>query len=111
MSWFQAAVLVAIMAVCTFLTRALPFLFFPSGKRIPPFITWLGKTLPFPLIGMLIVYCLKDLTPAASPYGLPEFLAAAVVCALYLAKRNSLIAIAGGTIVYMILVQRVFNPG
>jgi branched-subunit amino acid transport protein AzlD len=111
MSWFQAAILVGIMAACTFLTRALPFFLFPPGKRIPPFITWLGKTLPYPLIGMLIVYCLKDMDLAAAPHGLAEFLAATLVIVLYVAKRNSLLAIAGGTLVYMILVQKVFTTG
>jgi branched-subunit amino acid transport protein AzlD len=104
----QAAIVVAIMAVGTFLTRALPFFLFPPGKKISPFVAWLGKTLPFPIIGMLLVYCLKDVRPWAPPYGLPELIAISAVTALYLLKRNSLIAIAGGTIIYMVLVQGVF---
>lgn len=109
MSALEAAVLVAIMAACTFLTRAFPFLLFPGGKKIPPFAAWLGKTLPFPITGMLIVYCLKDVRLAASPHGLPELIAISAVAALYLAKRNSLMAIAGGTVIYIFLVQKVFG--
>jgi branched-subunit amino acid transport protein AzlD len=97
------------MAAGTFLTRVLPFLLFPAGKKIPPFVAWLGKALPFSVIGLLIVYCLKDIRLAASPHGLPELIAIAAVSALYLVRRNPLFAIAGGTALYMILVQKVFG--
>jgi branched-subunit amino acid transport protein AzlD len=105
MTGIQAAILVAVMAACTFLTRALPFIIFSAHKRIPPFMSYLGKALPYSIIAMLIVYCLKDTRVLDSPHGLPELLAVCAVVLLYLWKRNSLVAIAGGTALYMFLAQ------
>ncbi len=102
----KAALLVGTMAVVTMLTRFLPFLVF--HKETPPYITYLGKVLPAAIIGMLVVYCLKDVHLFASPYGLPELIAAAAVVLLQVWKRNSLISILGGTVLYMVLVQVVF---
>lgn len=106
----QAAILVAIMAACTFLTRALPFILFPANRKIPAFVSWLGNVLPYAIIAILIVYCLKDTRAAEPPHGLPELLGVVTVAALYLWKRNSFVSIAGGTALYMFLVQFVF-PG
>ena len=102
----HAALLVAAMAAVTILLRFLPFLLF--RKRTPPFIAWLGEVLPAAIIGMLVVYCLKDTVITAAPYGLPELLGAAGVVGLQVWKRNSLISILGGTVFYMLLVQFVF---
>ena len=104
MSTPEALIMIAIMSACTFLTRVLPFIFFPAGKKIPGFVSWLGQTLPLPIIGMLIVYCLKDLSLTAAPHGLPELLAIAAVIGLYSLKRSPLLAIGGGTALYMLLV-------
>ena len=60
------------------------------------------------MIGLLVIYCLKDVTPAAYPHGLPELIAAAIVVALQAWKRNSLLSILAGTVAYMVLVQAVF---
>ena len=102
----RSAVLVAVMALVTFLLRFLPFLVF--RKRTPPYIAYLGKVLPPAIIGMLVVYCLKDVTVAAAPFGLPELIALACVVGLQAWRRNSLVSILGGTAVYMALVQLVF---
>ena len=108
------------MAAATIITRFLPFIIFPAGKKTPAYIDFLGKTLPFATIGLLVVYCLKDslmgLREAAagaagfvpSSAGVPEFLAAAVIVALHRWKGNSLLSIGAGTIFYMVLVQVVF---
>lgn len=105
----QALIMIAIIAAATFLTRVLPFLIFPPHKPTPAYVAYLGKVLPYAITGMLIVYCLKGITPLTWPNGLPEVISVGVVTALYLWKRNSLLAIAGGTVLYMALVQSVFQ--
>ena len=102
----NAAILIAAMSIPTILLRFLPFLVFK--KETPPYISYLGKVLPPAIIGMLVIYCLKDVTPTASPYGIPELIAAACVVILQVWKCNSLISILTGTVIYMILVQMVF---
>ncbi len=103
-----AAVLVAIMALVTFIIRALPFLLFGGKRKTPPYILYLGNVLPAAIMGMLVVYCLKDTVLTAHPYGIPEMLASAGVIALHVWKRNSLLSILGGTVLYMFLVQVLF---
>ncbi|MCR5595561.1 MAG: AzlD domain-containing protein [Lachnospiraceae bacterium] len=100
------SVIVLAMAVTTALIRALPFLVF--RKNIPPYITYLGQVLPSAIIGMLVVYCLKDTNIMIHPFGLPELIAVICVVTLQVFKRNSLISILGGTVIYMLLVQMVF---
>ena len=102
----NAAVLVAVMSLVTILLRFLPFLIF--RKQTPAYITYLGRVLPPAIIGMLVVYCLKDITLTAHPHGLPELIAAACVVGLQVWRRNALISILSGTIVYMLLIQTVF---
>ena len=103
----NAAVLVAVMALVTILLRFLPFLIF--RKQTPAYITYLGRVLPPAIIGMLVVYCLKDITLTVRPHGLPELIAAACVVGLQVWRRNALISILSGTIVYMLLIQTVFK--
>ena len=91
-----------------FFTRLIPFLFFPKGKEIPPIIRYLGRVLPPAVIGMLVIYCLKNVSLIAAPHGIPELLAVAAVVGLHLWKKNTLLSIFGGTAFYMILVQVVF---
>ena len=102
----NAAVLIAVMAIVTMLLRFLPFMIFK--KDTPEYVSYLGRVLPAALIGMLVIYCLKDVSIAAAPHGLPELISAAVVVALQAWKRNSLLSILSGTVVYMLLVQLVF---
>ena len=103
----HAILAIAIMAIISYLLRALPFLIF-SGKETPPFIQYLGKYLPYALMGMLVIYCLKEVRPLAYPYGLPELIAIAIVALLHIWKRNTLLSIVSGTVSYMLLVQLVF---
>ena len=102
----RSAVLVAAMAAVTLLLRALPFIAF--RKRTPAYISYLGRVLPPAIIGMLVVYCLKDVNPASRPHGLPELIALGCVVAIQAWKRNSLLSILAGTAIYMALVQLVF---
>ena len=94
------------VAITTFITRL--FAVFPRGKEIPKVVQYLGKVLPPAVIGMLVVYCLKSAEIISFPYGLPELIAGAVVVVLHIWKRNNLLSIGVGTILYMLLVQTVF---
>ena len=102
----RAAVLVGVMAVVTALLRFLPFLVFRD--RTPAYVTYLGKVLPPAIMGMLVIYCLKDVSVTAFPFGIPELIAGACVAVLQALKRNSLLSILAGTAVYMVLIQTVF---
>ena len=102
----KSAIIVAVMAAVSALLRFLPFLVF--RKRTPPYIAYLGRVLPPAIIGMLVVYCLKDVTLTAAPYGLPELIACLTVAAVQLWRRSSLWSILAGTAVYLVLVNAVF---
>ena len=102
----NAAVLIAVMAIVTMILRFLPFILF--NKNTPAYISYLGKVLPAALIGMLVIYCLKDVSMLESPHGIPELIAALSVVVLQAWKRNSLISILSGTVIYILLVQLVF---
>mgnify|MGYP002597565703 FL=1 len=96
------------VALTTFATRVVPFLIFPKGKEIPAVIQYLGKVLTPAVIGMLVVYCLKATPVMKAPHGLPEAIAVAVTAGLHVWKRNNLLSIGAGTILYMVLIQAVF---
>lgn len=104
----QALLMILIMAGITFFIRVLPFVLFPGNKKTPSYILYLGKVLPYAIIGMLVVYCLKDVSLSAAPFGLPELVAALAIIAVHVWKRNTLLSIGGGTVFYMFLVQFVF---
>ncbi|MDO5344290.1 MAG: AzlD domain-containing protein [Lachnospiraceae bacterium] len=103
----QSILTILAVVLGTMLTRFLPFLIFPEGKTPPPFITYLGKVLPCAVIGLLVVYCLKDAV-FTSLHGLPELLAIICVVILQKWKKNMLLSMVAGTVIYMILVQAVF---
>ncbi|MGO5051219.1 branched-chain amino acid transporter permease [Lachnospiraceae bacterium LCP25S3_G4] len=96
------------VALTTFGTRVVPFLIFPQGKEIPKLIQYLGKVLTPAVIGMLVVYCLKSTVVIRYPFGMPEFIAVLTVVGLHIWKRNNLLSIGVGTVLYMVLVQFVF---
>ena len=99
---------ILVAALVTAATRFLPFLIFGSGKKTPDIIVNLRKVLPFAIIGMLVVYCMKDVKFLQYPYGLPELISCVAVALLHIWKRNSLLSIGVGTVLYMLLVQLVF---
>lgn len=101
-------ILIAVMTLVTMATRFLPFLIFGEKRKTPAIITYLGQVLPFAIMGMLVVYCLKDVAWLSAPFGIPEILGCAIVAVLHLWKRNSLLSIGVGTVAYMLLVQLVF---
>ena len=92
----------------TFLTRVIPFIFLPEGKETPRIILYLGRVLPAACMGLLIVYCLKDVSLLSFPHGIPEAIGILSVAILHKWKGNALLSIFGGTIIYMVLVQTVF---
>lgn len=104
----QHVVIILMAVLSTMLTRFLPFLLFPAGKPAPRYIQYLGKVLPGAVFGLLVVYCFKDVSLLSGSHGLPELIAAAVVVALHLWKKNMMLTIVGGTAVYMLLVNLVF---
>mgnify|MGYP002522460392 CR=1 FL=1 len=108
MTLTQRIITIAIVVLGTVLTRFLPFLLFPDNKPIPKVVEYLGRTLPAAMMGLLVVYCLRNVDIAAAPHGLPELIALAVVTGLHLWKRNVLLSIGACTVVYMVLVQVVF---
>ncbi len=105
---FQTAVMIAAVALGTMLTRFLPFLAFGGKKPPPKYVEYLGKALPGAALGLLVVYCFKNVSVLAAPHGLPELIALAVIVALHVWKRNMLLSIAAGTAAYMLLVNFVF---
>ena len=108
MNNIHSGMLVAVMAFITFLLRALPFVIFGGKRKTPAYITYLSDVLPCAIIGMLVVYCLRNIEILSSPHGLPELAACAVVAGLHLWRKNTLFSITVGTVVYMVLVQMVF---
>ena len=104
----HSALMIAVVALVTIGLRFLPFWIFGENRNTPPIIAYLGQVLPFAIMGMLVVYCLKDVTLTAAPFGIPELMGCAVVALLHLWKRNTLLSIGAGTVCYMVLVQFVF---
>lgn len=108
MTLTEQMITIAMVIIGTVLTRFLPFLLFPDGKPTPKYIRYLGNVLPAAVFGLLVVYCLKNVSIFTGSHGIPELLAIALVVVLHLWKRQMLLSIAGGTICYMLLVQFVF---
>ena len=104
----QTIIMILAVAAGTQLTRWLPFWLFPEKKEPPAIVTYLGRVLPAATMGLLVVYCLKGVSWTAAPHGIPELLSVAVVAVLHRWKGNVLLSIAGGTALYMVLVQMVF---
>ncbi|MEA5084677.1 MAG: AzlD domain-containing protein [Lachnospiraceae bacterium] len=101
----RAIIIIAVAAVCTIITRAIPFIFFGGKKEIPKRVLYLGKVLPPAVIGTLIVYCLKGVNVTTAPYGIEEFISVALVAVLHAWKRNTFLSIGAGTACYMVLIQ------
>ena len=108
MTHFEMLMTIAIVSFGTVATRFAPFIIFPATKRPSPFIQYLGIMLPSAVMGLLVVYALKDTQLLHYPYGLPEIIATTSVICIHLWKRHSLISIIAGTLIYMFLVQVVF---
>ena len=104
----EQIITVAMVVLGTAVTRFLPFLIFPAGKPTPKYIQYLGKVLPAAVFGLLVIYCLRNVSVFTGSHGIPEMIAILVVVVLHVWKRQMLLSIAGGTVCYMLLVQLVF---
>ncbi len=104
----QQIITIALCVLGTMATRFLPFLVFSGDKPTPKYIQYLGKALPAAIFGMLVVYCLKNVSILTGSHGIPELISIVLVVALHLWKRQMLLSIAGGTVCYMLLIQFVF---
>lgn len=104
----ETLAIIAVVALCTFLTRALPFLIFKNTAELPQKIVYLGKVLPMAIMLCLVVYCLRGTLFLEYPYGLPELISVGTVVILHVWKRNNMISIVFGTLLYMCLIQLVF---
>ena len=100
--------LVAVVALVTIGIRFLPFAIFRGNKPTPVFVAYLGKVLPYAIMGMLVVYCLRGVNLASAPHGAPDMIACLIVALMHLWRRSTLLSIISGTISYMLMVQLVF---
>lgn len=105
----HSLIIVAMVALATQITRWTPFLLFSGGKKLPEVVEDLGRLLPPAMMGLLVVYCFKNVSWLSGSHGAPELLATAAVVGLHLWKKNVLLSIAGGTALYMVLLQVVFT--
>jgi len=108
MNHTHEVLLIVVIALVTILLRFLPFLIFGRKQDVPEIVTYLGKYLPYAMIAMLVIYCLRGVSVTKFPFGMPEWIASALVILVHNWKRNTLLSILSGTIVYMLLVQFVF---
>lgn len=108
MSNWQVLSLILVMALVTAALRFLPFMIFTKGRKVPEVVAYLGRVLPYAVMAMLVVYCLKGISFVQMPFGLPELISVVLVVVLHVWKRNTLLSIIGGTVCYMVLVQMVF---
>ncbi len=108
MSNWQVLSLILVMALVTAALRFLPFMIFTKGRKVPEIVAYLGRVLPYAVMAMLVVYCLKGISFVQMPFGLPELISVVLVVVLHVWKRNTLLSIIGGTVCYMMLVQMVF---
>lgn len=104
----ETLITIAMVVLGTQITRFLPFILFSGRRQNAPVVAYLGRVLPYAAIGLLVVYCLKNVSLAASPFGTPEAIAILCIAILHVWKNNTLLSIGAGTAVYMLLVQRVF---
>lgn len=104
----QTLIIILVAALATMITRFLPFIIFKGNGSTNSYITYLGKVLPYSAIGLLVVYCLRNVNFTTTPNGLPEAIAIIAIIILHYWKENTLLSIGVGTVLYMLLVQRVF---
>jgi branched-subunit amino acid transport protein AzlD len=105
MTLTQQIVTIGMCVLGTMATRFLPFIIFSEKRETPPFIQYIGKYLPSAVFGMLVIYCLKNVSLTSGTHGIPEFISIVVTVLLHRWKRQMLISIAGGTACYMILLH------
>lgn len=108
MNNMSVLLMILVIALVTAALRFLPFVIFGGGRKVPQFVSYLGRVLPYSIMAMLVVYCLKGISFIKAPFGIPELISVVLVVVLHVWKRNTLLSIVGGTVCYMVLVQLVF---
>lgn len=108
MTFSQQLITIGMIILGTVVTRFIPFLVFRANRPTPKYIQYLGTVLPGAVFGLLVIYCLKNVSLLTGSHAIPELISIAAVIALHLWKRQMLLSIAGGTVCYMMLVQFVF---
>ena len=104
----HAFIIILVMGLVTLATRLLPVWIFGKDEKIPDYIIYLGKVVPYTAMGLLIVYCLKDVSFINAPHALPEIIALAIVSGTYIWKKNTIFSVAVGTVIYMLLIRFIF---
>ncbi len=103
----ESIITIAAVVLATMLTRFLPFILFPAGSRIPSVVRYLGQVLPFAVIGLLVVYCLKDAV-FTELHALPDVISIAFIVLLHRLFHSMMLSVIGGTVCFMLLMQFVF---
>ena len=98
--------IIIVVSIVTLLIRVTPFLLFNNKES--KIINYLGEVLPYAIMPLLVVYCLKSVDLFSSNHGLPEIISVLIVIIVHLYKRNTLVSILVGTVVYMLCVQMIF---
>ncbi|MCR4735763.1 MAG: AzlD domain-containing protein [Treponema sp.] len=109
----RQVIAIFIIALITALLRFLPFIIFRSDRKTPDFIAFLGKALPFAIMGMLVVFCLKsvdflghnDSSSFITSHGIPEIISILVIMIVHRIKGNSILSILSGTLSYVLIVN------
>ena len=108
LNFIQSLIIVAMVALATQITRWTPFLVFSGSRKLPRVVEDLGRLLPPAMMGLLVVYSLRNTAILSGSRGLLEAIAVTVTAGLHLWRRSTLLSILAGTAVYMLLVQLVF---
>lgn len=108
MTLLEQTITIGMVVLGTMMTRFIPFIIFPPGRPTPSYVQYLGKVLPSAALGLLVVYSMKDVAFLSGNHGVPELVSVFIVTFLHIWKRNMLLSIATGTLVYMILIQFLF---
>lgn len=108
LNFIQSLIIVAMVALATQITRWTPFLVFSGSRKLPRVVEDLGRLLPPAMMGLLVVYSLRNTDILSGSHGLPAAIAVTVTAGLHLWRRSTLLSILAGTAVYMLLVQLVF---
>ncbi|WP_127488155.1 branched-chain amino acid transporter permease [Paenibacillus ehimensis] len=105
MTLFEQIITIGMVVLGTMATRFVPFIIFPPGRSTPNYVSYLGRVLPAATLGMLVVYCIKDVSLISGNHGIPEIISIGVVAFLHIWKRKMLLSLASGTLVYMFLIR------
>jgi branched-subunit amino acid transport protein AzlD len=98
---------VAASAAITWGLRALPFAVL-APLRTSVVVGYLGARMPLGVLVILIAYTMRGLPLAHPARALPDVLALAVTIALHLWRRNAVLSILGGTVIYAVLAGTLF---